>query len=149
MSPETPTKAELRARIAELETNATDAATLMARDLKRIAELERDNERAVAFGQASVTAGADWMRRAEQAEEALANMTEDRNGFRDAFTKCIERAEQAEAELAALKARRCDTCGRKARGCSIREIALRLYGGRDFGCQFWTWDARAEEGSES
>ena len=82
MSPETPTKAELRARIAELETNATDAATLMARDLKRIAELERDNERAVAFGQASVTAGADWMRRAEQAEAALAErdrMLEDLN----------------------------------------------------------------------
>jgi len=110
MSPETPTKAELRARIAELETNATDAATLMARDLKRIAELERDNERAVAFGQASVTAGADWMRRAEQAEEALANMTEDRNGFRDAFTKCIERAEQAEAALATLERFKRDVC---------------------------------------
>jgi len=137
MSPETPTKAELRARIAELETNATDAATLMARDLKRIAELERDNERAVAFGQASVTAGADWMRRAEQAEEALANMTEDRNGFRDAFTKCIERAEQAEAELAE------------------RELMLRLAQDHPY-FPTMTQDewlaglkARAEEGSES
>jgi hypothetical protein len=49
---------------------------------ERIAELEAEVEKAVSFGQACVASGADWMRRAEKAE----------------------------AELAALNARCCESC---------------------------------------
>jgi hypothetical protein len=57
-----------------------------------------------------------------------------------------ERVSLLKAELAALKARRCETCAKLPVACSIREIALRLYGGREFGCDFWTAREEASDG---
>ena len=75
--------AELEALVNANTDHMTEVGVELCREREaRIAELERDNERAVAFGQASVTAGADWMRRADQAEAALAErdrMLEDLN----------------------------------------------------------------------
>ena len=51
---------------------AKEQAKELRRQAERIAEMEAENEKAVAFGQACVAGGADWMKRAEQAEAELA-----------------------------------------------------------------------------
>jgi len=86
-------------------TPAFDAITArMAADKARIAKLEAENERLKRNWQTEADARVEDITRAEQAEaerdEAMATMYHERGD-----------KEQAEAELAALKGRRCEDCG--------------------------------------
>ena len=103
---------------------AKERAKELRRQAERIAEMEAENEKAVAFGQACVAGGADWMKRAEQAEAELEAAVEHAQDLTSLY-------DEQHDELAALKARRCVDCSQ--RRCPIEGDMLPGM----FSCSWW------------
>jgi DNA repair exonuclease SbcCD ATPase subunit len=115
------------------------AARLKA-DAERIAELEAEVERLDSFD-----VGLDAALAKLEAENRELQLD-----LKDVLKKrdlCETRHEQAEAELAALKGRRCETCAERGGPDWNRYVCLLDDNcAADFYCSFWA--ARAEEGRD-
>jgi hypothetical protein len=74
----------------------------------------------------------------------IAELEDRLNTMGQSYVKTLKRTEQAEAELAALKGRRCDECDSRE-GQSHYCLLLSINTGDAFYCDFWT--ARVEEGA--